>query len=59
MEDKDSESIRHQFLKNIGGQVHVKCSQHCMPLINSMYRHNKCACGKKEQYRCCDVNCKL
>ena len=57
LEDIDLTSIRDQFLTNIGGQVHVQCENHRMPLIASMDRANKCACGKKDHFRCSVFNC--
>ena len=59
VQQKDIETIRNQFLTNIGGQVHVQCANHRLPLIVSTDRTNKCSCGKKEKYRCCEFNCDI
>ena len=53
------EEIRDEFMKNIGGQTHVKCAEHRCPLISSMHRNHKCACGSKEFLRCCNYKCKV
>ena len=58
MEDTNVEEIRDEFMKNIGGQTHVKCAEHRCPLIASMTRNHKCACGRKEFFRCCNYKCK-
>jgi predicted GIY-YIG superfamily endonuclease len=51
------EKLRNQFMQNIGGQVHVQCANHRLPLITSMDRNKKCACGRKDHYRCSEFNC--
>ena len=37
------DSIRNQFLKSLGGQTHIQCSQHKLPLIASTERKNNCS----------------
>lgn len=37
---------RNGFLKNIGGQSHVQCEKHLLPLIESNDRSKRCNCGK-------------
>ena len=39
--------FRDQFLENLGGQSHVQCSRHKLPLIASTTQSNKCQCGRK------------
>ena len=57
VDNHDIQKIRDKFLQNIGGQTHVQCSRHKLPLIASSTRSNKCPCGKKEFYRCCNLSC--
>ena len=59
MENVEIDKMRNEFLKNLGGQSHVQCQEHRLPLISSTERSNKCQCGKKEFYRCCDLDCKV
>ena len=57
--ETDVNSLRDNFLKNIGGQTHVQCRQHNLPLIPSLEREGKCViCNNKEYYRCCEFSCK-
>ena len=51
------ERLRNQFMQNIEGQVHVQCVNHRLPLITSMEQNKKCACGRKDHYRCSEFNC--
>ena len=53
----DMTSLGTEFLSYIGGQSHVICSQHKLPLIASSERSLLCSCGKREYYRCCKVGC--
>ena len=57
-EDTLSSEVRNEFLQNLGGQVHVHCEEHDLPLIISSERTNKCKCGRKEYLRCCELFCK-
>ena len=56
-ENDDIVTLRHKFLESLGGQSHVQCSKHKLPLIASSTRSNKCQCGKTEFYRCCELSC--
>jgi hypothetical protein len=42
IDDIDISSMRNEFLKSLGGQNHVQCLEHQLPLIASMNRENKC-----------------
>ena len=49
--------MRNKFLESLGGQIHVQCSKHKLPLIASSKRSNKCQCGKTGFYQCCELSC--
>lgn len=53
----DTTSMKSEFLTYLGGQKHIHCSLHRIPLIASTERKLKCNCGKTEFYRCCTLNC--
>ena len=63
--DTDMTMIRDQLMTYIGGQSHVQCETHRMPLIVS--KENKCCyqhvegssdlCGRKISLRCPDLHC--
>ena len=55
----DVEGMRNKFLKNIGGQFHVQCERHKLPLICSTERSNKCQCGKREYLKCSVLMCSV
>ena len=57
MKDSDFNSLNSEFLKYIGGQSHVVCSIHNMPLITSINRKMKCNCGRNEHFSCPILNC--
>ena len=57
--DVDVIELKKKFMVNLGGQSHVLCDQHRLPLIESTERSRKCKCGKKEHYRCCEFDCKV
>ena len=58
--DPDIEYRRNQFLKSIGGQIHVQCAIHKLPLIKSTNRDSKCSkCDRPEFMRCCEFSCKV
>ena len=57
IQDTDVKTMCDQFLINIVGRVHVQCVEHRLPLISSMDIRNKCECGKKYHYRCCEFHC--
>ena len=56
-ENDDIDTLRDKFLESLGGQSHVQCSKHILPLVASSTRSNKCQCGKTEFYRCCELSC--
>ena len=51
--------MRKKFMVNLGGQSHVLCKDHELPMIESTDRDRKCFCGRKEYYRCCEFQCKV
>ena len=62
------DQLREDYLRYIGGQSHVHCSRHNMPLITSCDKNARCkmvkegsnpetTCNKKASYCCPDVNC--
>eukprot|EP00957_Ditylum_brightwellii_P055698 4220149-Ditylum_brightwellii.AAC.1 len=45
---------------SIGGQVHVQCAIHELPLIASTDRSSKCSkCGRPEFMQCCEFSCNV
>ena len=40
IEDNDVKTMCNMFLRSIGGQVHVQCAEHILPIITSMDRKN-------------------
>ena len=59
LEAIDISSHRNEFLKSLGGQFHVQCNEHRLPLIASFERSHKCQCGRKEHYRCSCLSCEV
>ena len=57
MKDSDVLSLNSEFLKYIGGQSHIVCSTHNMPLIISINRKMKCNCDRNEHFSCLILNC--
>eukprot|EP00957_Ditylum_brightwellii_P195122 14867516-Ditylum_brightwellii.AAC.1 len=58
IEDLDMDKLRGAFLRNIGGQTHVQCGVHKLPLIAPTARENKYSgCGRQDHMRCCEFNC--
>lgn len=53
----DHKSLKHDFLKYLGGKSHILCRKHNLPMIASTSRNQKCKCGKKEYFCCSDVTC--
>ena len=53
----DIQSLNFEYLKYIGGQHHIHCKSHNMPLIYSRDRSRKCNCGRKETFSCASLNC--
>lgn len=59
---KESNSVndlRNEFMKSIGGQTHVQCEVHKVPLIPSTEKTRNCSCGKRESMRCCHLFCNV
>ena len=54
----DFQSLNFEYLKYIGGQNHIYCKDHNIPLINSCNRIKKCNCGRKETFTCASLSCK-
>ena len=50
-------SLNYEFLQYIGGQSHVFCDKHNLPLIVSAVRKKKCNCGRKEHFTCPTLKC--
>ena len=46
--------IKNKFLQLLGGQVHVQCNIHKLPLIISRHR-KKCGCNWQHQHLCCSI----
>ena len=60
----DTEEMKLNFLKYIGGQTHVFCRDHDTPFITAHKSHIKCCgvegqsrCKKKVTYCCSHLNC--
>ena len=53
----DVHSLNFEYMKYIGGQHHIHCEVHKIPLIYSHNRSKKCNCGRKETYSCASLNC--
>ena len=62
----DMDKLRHDYLVYMGGQKHIFCRKHDLPLIASSKRDNICTltslpsntiCGKKEIMCCSELNC--
>ena len=49
--------ISKQLLHYIGGQTHIICKNHRLPLIPVPDRIAKCKCGKKEHIPCPHLDC--
>lgn len=61
------ESLMHDFMTYIGGQVTMKCLLHKLPLITNSKKDEKCyhsllgterKCGRNMSYKCPDLRCK-
>ena len=48
-----------KFMRYIGGQDHILCHKHHLPLITSAEKEKKCNCGRKECLTCPEINCKI
>lgn len=53
----DMGDMRNEFMKHLGGQSHVECNHHHLPLITPAIKTKKCACGNREYLACCDLSC--
>ena len=52
------EAVRDEYMQYIGGQSHVKCEHHDMPLIASVDRSKECSCcDEKEFLTCPKIGC--
>lgn len=59
MDDTDEQSLKNKYLHLLGGQTHVQCSEHKLPLVISR-GNNKCGCRKKKEHLCCSMpNCNI
>ena len=59
VQETDIASLGSEFLKYLGGQKHVRCAEHRLPLITSTERTGKCNCNRKETYCCSQLGCKV
>ena len=59
IQSKDMTLYRNDFMKYIGGQSHVQCREHRLPMIWSSDRFNKCACTNQERYMCAQFDCNI
>ena len=57
MENPDITTLGSEFLTYLGGQNHIQCVKHKVPLIYLVYRKLTCACGRKEHYRFSSFGC--
>jgi predicted GIY-YIG superfamily endonuclease len=62
--ETDEESIRHEYLKYLGGQSHVRCFKHKYCFISSMATTTKqkqklCECGRKSHLCCPKLECNM
>ena len=53
----DHNELNLEYLKYLGGQSHVFCHRHQVPLVHSIDRSLTCQCGKKEYYTCPTLHC--
>ena len=52
------EAVRDEYMQYIGGQSHVKCEHHDIPLIASVDRSKECSCcDEKEFLTCPKIGC--
>ena len=55
-DEQDLNSLSTEFLTYIGGQAHIQCARHKMPLITSTERKLKCSCGRIKFFCCCSLH---
>jgi hypothetical protein len=51
--------ISKELLRYIGGQTHIVCGKHKIPMIPVPDRKLKCRCGRNEHLRCPDLDCSI
>ena len=51
--------MRNDFMTYMGGQSHIQCSYHKLPLVISNNKNKLCRCGKKEYISCPSLNCEV
>ena len=51
--------ISKELLRYIGGQTHIICGKHKLPMIPVPDRKAKCRCGRIEHLRCPDLECSI
>ena len=44
------EAVRDEYMQYIGGQSHVKCEHHDVPLIASVDRNKECSCCDGKEF---------
>ena len=49
--------VGKSLMKYIGGQTHIICATHKLPMVHVPDRKAKYKCGRKEHYRCPELNC--
>ena len=52
----DESSVKLEFLELLGGQSHVRCHRHKMPLIVSPNKEKCSRCSKRKEYYCCTMH---
>ena len=52
----DESSVKLEFLELLGGQSHVRCHRHKMPLIVSPNKEKCSRCSKRREFYCCTVH---
>jgi hypothetical protein len=57
LEKIDFTTLNYEYLQYIGGQSHIFCNEHNLPLIISAERTKKCNCGRKEHFSCPNLDC--
>ena len=64
----DMEKLRNEFMRYIGGQIQVQCSEHKLSLIVNKSSMEKCymhlndrleCCNRKLYYKCPTLGCKI
>ena len=49
--------VGKELMQYIGGQTHIICATHKLPMVHVPDRKAKCKCGRKEHFRCPELNC--